>query len=524
MQSLFRKTFWLSLATFLNRILGFIRELLLARFLGCGVMMSAWSYAWMLPNMFRRILGEGALGTVLIPVLTETFEKEGYEAGQKKFSTVVIWLFFLLTLITVLFAGAALILEPFIEPERWKLALLTVPVIMPYCILICCVGVFTSVLNTFQIFVRPALMELLPNLFFIGTVYFFLPELMDTPVKALRVISVAMLISGTLEFICLGIILHKQKMFPKVSRQILVNFPVLREIWKKLLPGLVGASALQIGSLVDASLAMGIGDYAKAAIHYSDRLVYLPIGIFGVAFGVVSLPMLSKFIAENKFKSMLISSFKSIRQMLFITIPVTVLMAIFSKDLLKMFFYGGKFDDHALNEAHQAMFWFVFGIPFFCLIKLVVNTFYCRKDMKTPAAVSICCIILNLILSIILRESMKQGGLTLATVVASVVNNVVLLWILRKELGRMPLAGTVKFAGIILMLSVISGAGAYWSHQWLQGHPEWHFLPRGIIPLFGGGCVFMMIFVCLCLIFRIHELRALIIRFQQKLSRKKKRA
>ena len=186
MQGIFRSTFFLSLTTFFSRVLGFFRDLLLARYLGGGILMSAWSYAWQIPNMFRRILGEGALGTVLVPILTETIEKEGIDSGRKKFSTVMLWLFFLLAFITVIFSGAALILEPFIESARWKLALLTIPVIMPYCILICSVGVFSSVLHTFQVFVLPALMELLPNLFLIGTVYFFLPGLMDTPVKALR--------------------------------------------------------------------------------------------------------------------------------------------------------------------------------------------------------------------------------------------------------------------------------------------------------------------------------------------------
>ena len=111
MQGIFRSTFFLSLTTFLSRILGFFRDLLLARYLGGGILMSAWSYAWLIPNMFRRILGEGALGTVLVPILTGTIEKEGIDSGRKKFSTVMLWLFFLLAFITVLFSGIALIVS-----------------------------------------------------------------------------------------------------------------------------------------------------------------------------------------------------------------------------------------------------------------------------------------------------------------------------------------------------------------------------------------------------------------------------
>ena len=174
-----------------------------------------------------------------------------------------------------------------------------------------------------------------------------------------------------------------------------------------------------------------------------------------------------------------------------------------------------------LNEAHRAMFWYALGIPFFCLTKLTVNTFYCRKNMKTPAIVSICCIGLNIILSLILMFPMKQGGITLATTFTSALNNVILLWILRKELGRMPLSGTLKFITLILLISGISGGAAFFCHRWMLDHPEWHILPRGIVPLAVAGCAFIITFTVLCLIFRVHELRTMLARIGNKIKRKK---
>lgn len=521
MKGVFGNAIWLSIVTFLSRILGFIRDLMLARFLGGGLIMSAWSYAWMIPNMFRRILGEGALGSVFVPILTDTLERQGLDSARKKFSTVTLWLFFLLTLITVLFSGGALIFSCFVEEERWLLTALTIPVVMPYCILICFIGVYTSILNTFKIFVLPAFLSLMPNIFMIGMLYFFLPELIDTPVKALRAISIAMVVSGFIELFFLVIILQRQQMLPEISQKVLLNFSAIREIWIKLLPGLIGACALQIGSYIDGTLAMKISDHAKSAMYYSDRLVYLPIGLFGVAFGTVSLPFLSKLVVNGKMKSMLISTFASIRQMFFITIPVTVLIVLFSKELLYLVFFGGKFGMLELNEANRAMFWYALGIPFFCLTKMSVNTFYCRKDMKTPAIISICCIGLNLIISIILMHPMKQGGITLATTLTSALNNIVLLYLLRKQFGRMPLAGTVKFTLLLLFLSGISGSAAFFTHRWLLSHPEWHILPRGIIPLFGAGCVFSVVFIVLCFVFRVRELRVLVERIKGKIKRKK---
>jgi putative peptidoglycan lipid II flippase len=167
------------------------------------------------------------------------------------------------------------------------------------------------------------------------------------------------------------------------------------------------------------------------------------------------------------------------------------------------------------------MSWYALGIPFYCLMKLSLNTFYCRKDMKTPAIVSICCIILNLVLgaSLGFLTPLKQGGLSIASVITSTLNNIILIWILRKELGRMPLAGTVKFSLLILVLSGISGAAAYFAYQWIVSHPEWHFLPRGIIPFAGACCAFGVVFILLCLVFRVRELKALFRRFRRKMGK-----
>ena len=521
MSGTFLTSILLSFATFLSRILGLVRDVLLARILGGGVLMSAWSLAWQAPNLFRRILGEGALGNALVPILTDTVEKKGADVARSKFSTITIWLFFLLALITAVVSSTALVAEHFAETERWKLAWLTIPVIMPYCILICFVGIFTSVLNTFHLFFLPAIMNLLPNIFFIGTAYFFLPGLIDTPVRALHTISVAMLISGVLEVLILSVILKWKNMLPSVTRKAFFDFSAIREVWEKVLPGLIGASALQVGVLADGWIAMSVNDYAKAAMYYSDRLVYLPIGLFGVAFGTVSLPLLSKFAASGKMKSVLISTFTSIRQQMFITIPMMVFMILFARELLALLFSGGKFGEMELNQAYKAMFWYAWGIPFFCLTKLTVNAFYCRKNMKTPAMISIFCIILNIILSLILKGPMAQGGIALATVITSILNNAVLLWILRKDFGRMPLNGTCKFSGIILFLSGMAGVAAWYTFDWLQQHPEYHFLPCGIFQLGCAGVVFSTVFIVLAALFRIHELKNAVKLITSKLRRRR---
>ena len=203
-QGVFKSTMGLSGATFLSRILGLVREILTARFIGGGMLMSAWALAFTLPNLFRRILGEGALGTALIPMISHTLEKEGCLSARRKFSTIVIWLTFLLSLITVLVALPALLIEPYVTTARWKLALLAAPVVMPYCIMICLIGIATSLLNSMKQFFLPAMASLLLNVFLIGALLFFCSGMREKPVNCLYVLSVAVLLSGAAEMVVLG--------------------------------------------------------------------------------------------------------------------------------------------------------------------------------------------------------------------------------------------------------------------------------------------------------------------------------
>ena len=356
-KGIFKSTMGYSFVIFLSRILGLFREILCAHILGGGLVMSAWSTAFLLPNLFRRILGEGALGTALIPLISHTLKLEGQEAARRKFSTILIWLTFLLAAITVAVSVPAILIEPHVTVTRWKLMLLATPVVMPYCVLICLIGIITSLLNSLRSFVLPALASLLLNVCLIaalalGAAGFCRGSALDF----LRMLGIAVLISGALELVVLGGLLKKFGMVPEFSRGTLFNFSAISEILKLALPGLVGMSALQISVLCDRTIAMSIDNNAAAALTYSDRLIYLPIGIFAVAFGTVSLSVMSEAAAAKKLKSMLMMLFSSMRQLLFITIPLAVYMLFFGRNLLDILFRRGAFDETALNASAYALF------------------------------------------------------------------------------------------------------------------------------------------------------------------------
>ena len=449
------------------------------------MLMSAWALAFTLPNLFRRILGEGALGTALIPMISHTLEKEGQDSARRKFSTIVIWLTFLLALITVLVALPALLIEPYVTTERWKMALLATPVVMPYCIMICLIGIATSLLNSMKQFFLPAMASLLLNVFLIGALLFFCSGGRKEPVNCLYVLSVAVLLSGLAEMMVLGWLLKKEGM----------------------LPGLIGMSALQVSVICDRTIAMAIGNHAVAALYYSDRLIYLPIGIFAVAFGTVSLSLMSRLAAAGRLKTMLIMMFGSMRQLLFLTVPLAAYMICFGRELLDLLFRRGAFDTVALNESALALYWYAFGIPAFAATKVTVSGFYSRKDMKTPVLVSIFCIVLNVMISISLMDVMRQGGIALATSITAYLNNFILLYLLRKRLGRMPLKSAGYLFVQLLVISAVAALPARYLCTELEGIGFFAALPKNILSLICASALFGAIFTALAFLLRIREAR-----------------
>lgn len=507
-KGIFKSTMGYSFVIFLSRILGLFREILSAHILGGGLVMSAWSTAFLLPNLFRRILGEGALGTALIPMISHTLELDGHASARRKFSTILIWLTFLLAAVTVAVSVPALLIEPYVTVKRWKLMLLATPVVMPYCVFICLIGIVTSLLNSLRCFVLPALASLLLNVCLIAAlVWGACGAFRGNPLGFLRMLSVAVLISGVLELLVLGILLKKQNMIPELSKASLLNFSAIREIWRLALPGLLGMSALQVSVVCDRAIAMSIDNNAAAALTYSDRLIYLPIGIFAVAFGTVSLSVMSRAAAIRQFKSMLMMMFSSMRQLLFITVPLGVYMVFFGRNLLELLFLRGAFDETALNASACALFWYAFGIPAFAATKVTVSGFYSRKQMKTPVYVSVVCIVLNVILSLSLMNSMKQGGIALATTVTAYLNNLILLYLLRRELGRMPLKSTAWLFMQTSVISAISGFAAWFSYRGFCGIAGFGILPKHFLSWFCASCVFGFVFVLLSLLFKIREVK-----------------
>ena len=432
-----KSTSGVALATMISRLLGMLRDILFADYLGGGAIMSGWVIAFTIPNLFRRLLGEGALGTALIPILTsQLLEKDGKKVAAKNFILLVIVLGGLLSIISFFIGAISLAIAPFIETERVKLAMQILPILIPYSIFICLTGIATATLNVLKQFFLPVLSSLLLNISLIFSLYFIVPKL-NGSLSILVSLSLAVLIAGFLQFIVMIVLLKKNDMLhllPISQLKEMKNNKFLHDVWNLTLPGLIGASALQISLLVDRFLACYLGNHAVPALYYSDRIIFITIGIFALAMSTVTLPTMAEHASKNDNDQMVKTLFFGLRHMIFICAPAAFFTFFFREEIIRILFMRGSFGNTALNETSWALAFYALGIPFFATLKIIVSGFYSRKDMKTPVKIAIICISINIILNLILMWSLRQGGIALATVISSILNNTILLIILNKEL------------------------------------------------------------------------------------------
>ncbi len=492
---LLRHSSGVSLATIASRFLGMVREMLLSRCVGGSEHMTAWAMAFMIPNLLRRLLGEGALGTAVVPIMTYTFEHEGKDSARKKLSVITAVLGIILALICVLVSGAALLALPFLHSAapRVLMTFQLLPVLMPYSFFICIIGVYGSVMNSMNRYFLPAVASITLNLVMILCLLFVCPLYGVDMMGKLYALSVAVLVSGVLQIAMMLWMLQREGMLPSVRFSGIFKEPVVKELYDLTLPGIIGASFLQISFVIDRTMACYISNYAVPALYYSDRIIDIPIGVFAVAMGSVVLTELSRYAAKNDIPGM-ISSFKhALENILFLCIPVAAFTIVFSKPLVHVFYYGGKFGDREVAETAWAMFFFSLGIPAFSAVKIIVSGFNARKDMKTPVKVAISCIALNIILNLILMWPLKQGGIALSTTICSFVNCSVLLYILRKQLGRMNLRQILPSVSRTAAVSLYATLVAYFVYLGTASI-QIRFLMRDLIPLAITGSVFVLVY------------------------------
>ena len=516
----------LAASTLISRILGLFRETLTAAVIGGGALMSGWTLALTWANTFRRILGEGELGKALVPILSLSLETEGKERARDRFSTILLWLTLLLCALAVVLGVPSWLIARMLEPGRWKTAFELFPILAPYMVFICIVGAATACANVLREFFLPSLTAILQNVVLILALVLFGRRY--SGMTLLTAFSLAVLVAGVLEMALIFLILWRRGMMVRVTRAIVKDTETLKSIWKLILPGLLGAGALQVSLLCDRGVAGLIGDYAASSLYFSDRLVFLPIGIFAVSFATVANTELSRFAAAGNYDELTSLLEKTIRILLFVSVPFAAFMLCFPEEIIRIFYQYRNFDETAVKETAYAFAMYSAGIPLFSVFKISSVAFTSRRDMVTPLKVSLICISLNIVLNFALMAPLKQGGIALATIISSLLNNTLLLTIYNRQmrdhridfralglylLRLVPACGLPLIPAILIFRVVAIPDGLY------VAVPYWEIIKpklNVVLPLLSAGTVYGLGLLALCWILRIDEAAMVLHKFMRR--------
>ena len=428
--------------TFLSRILGYFRDLLIARVIGAGLISDCFFVAFKLPNLFRRILGEGAMNAAFIPVVSGVRTKSGKKSADAFFSNIfsfllVALLAFVLILEIFMPLIITLIAPGFSDnPEKFNHSINLTRLTFPFVLFICLTSLMGAYLNTLGKFASMAVTPIILNLSLIFTLLIFFKS--ENLFLISSTLSFVVSIAGIIQVIWMYYNIRRNKSKLSINFSFLKTFKSDKEItkfFKLLLPAILGNGAYQINLLIDMILASTLPDGSISFLYYADRVNQLPLGVLGIAIGTALLPVLSSQVKKNQKKEAEKSISKAIKFGILFSIPAFFGLLIFSENIISFLFFRGAFEYKDVQATSVALIALCCGLPAFIMIKILVIPFFANEDTKTPIKISLFCMSINLILNLILIREFLHVGLAISTSVSAWINFILLFYILNKNLN-----------------------------------------------------------------------------------------
>jgi putative peptidoglycan lipid II flippase len=435
-KKLVRATGVIGAATFLSRILGFARDMIIAGLFGASLSADAFFVAFRVPNLLRKLFGEGALSAAFVPVFTETLAQDGKKRAWELASTTITILVFVLAIITacgIIFAPQIVrVLAPGFFDSQWKVDLTTLltRVMFPFIFFIGLMSVCMGILNSLKHFAAPALAPALLNISIIISAL-ALTSRLEIPVMAL---AYGVLAGGFLQLIFHVPFLKQKGMVfrPRFNLQ----DPKIKRIGKLMIPVIIGSAVTEINIVIDTLLASFLPEGSVSYLYYGNRLIQFPLGVFGIALGTAILPTLSLQATEGRIEELKDTFSFGMRFILFITVPALVGLALLRIPIMNLLFQRGEFTAMATIGSAQAVLYYSLGLCAYAGVKITAPVFYAFQDTKTPVRMAIIAMVCNVFLNLILMIPLKHAGLALATSLSAMINLCGLVYYLRKKLGR----------------------------------------------------------------------------------------
>lgn len=455
----------MSFATFISRILGYVKDMILAKFFGATGNADTFFVAFRIPNLLRELFAEGSMSSAFIPVLTEYQTKSGKGEANRLVRSVFIFILIFVGIICVLgiiFAPAivSVIAPGFLkEPEKFSNTVLLTRIMFPFLLFISLAALTMGALNTRGVFFIPALAPAFLNIVTIISVIALSMHFTNPIVSVAIGITSGGLVQFLIQvpsFFKQGYTLFKNKKSKSsdlnsslITRHQSLSFwhPGIKKIGLLIIPSTAGLAVAQINIFISTILASYLPEGSITYLYYSMRLIQFPIGIFGVAMGMAVLPALSEHAVRGRIDLLKEDFSFALRLLFFITVPAMVGLISLSEPIVSTLFQRGEFKYSNTIGTSNALIFYSFGIWAIVGVRTVTSAFYSMQDTKTPVKIAALAMILNIVMSITLMGPMKHSGLALANSIASSFNFLMLFYFLRKKIGSI---GTKKIVSSFL--------------------------------------------------------------------------
>ncbi|MDR0569033.1 MAG: murein biosynthesis integral membrane protein MurJ [Spirochaetaceae bacterium] len=420
----------LSILTLISRILGLVREMVKASLLGTSVLSDAFSVAFLIPNLFRRLFAEGSISAAFIPTFKEYLLEKKTEDIREFLSCTLTFLTFFVTLAVLLGILGTPFLAPVFGVKAFDETVLLTRMMFPFLAFISVAAFFQGILNSLRIFTPSGLAPILLNLATIGAAYAFSPFTAN-PARAM---AVGILLGGFLEAaVQFPFILRKGYRFFFVGLKRAVMNPGVKTVLRLIGPTIIGMAAYQLNDLVSTALAGNAGEGVVSSLQYSLRLQELILGVFAVSIGTVLLPDLAEYVTLAQWEQYNERLIKAINIIAFITVPITFFSLAQGELLIRLIFQNRSFGEDSVRLTLGAFTFHIPGLFFIALNRILAPAFYAQNDSKSPSLAGIISFGVNIVLALLLSAPLRGSGIALALSLAGAVNTALLLMFLKKN-------------------------------------------------------------------------------------------
>lgn len=439
--TLYRNFLNVGLMTTGSRILGFVRDALVAAVLGTGPAADAYLAAFRFPNLFRRLFAEGAFNTAFIPLFAKSIEQDGMEPARLWAARIMSWLVAVVFVVTI-FAEIFMpwVLAPFVpgflgDPAKYDLTVLLTRICFPYLMCMSLMAAYAAILNGLGRFTAASFAPILLN---IVMIIFMAPLVLwpNTDVQTAIWIAVGTIAGGIAQLALVyaairrsGFVPHLQ--WPRFDAEV-------RRFWILAIPAVIAGGITQVNIFVGTIIASS-ADSAIAYLYYADRLYQLPLGIIGIAIGTVLLPELSRHLKGGRDREADASQNQALLISMLLSMPAATALIALATPIVAVLFQRGAFSATDTYETAQTMIWFSAGLPAYVLIRVLQPGFFAREDTRTPTVFAGISVVINIALSLLLFPTLRHVGIAVATSVAAWANAVLLgVWLARRGHFRLP--------------------------------------------------------------------------------------